>query len=267
MTVLALATAVLLCAGAAAQAQGNSSSAPYQTNPVPAVSSGDNYKTTPLPAVENIAPSSFHPLHSANAKDIAYVAEEKMTEADRQLVKGAEPSIREGATFAGFELGTGKWNYQQIECQALPDHILLLFKGDNGAGDVSLFSAAIPRSGHGRIRVIAIQRRGYSLFLPASENPLSISAFNQIRADEPASKNSDWLATALCYAALTGAHPENLSTARSIDELRAFPLVSANRRGRDWRRFDGAVCRRGRRPPSDGMGLDVRYQWPTAEGC
>ncbi len=37
---------------------------------------------------------------------------------------------------------------------------------------------------------------------------MSIADFNQIRADEPASKNSDPLATALCYAALTGAHSE-----------------------------------------------------------
>lgn len=207
-TVLALAAAVLASGGAAAQTGGDPSSEPFQTKPVPAVSSGGSYKTRTLPPVVDISPSSFNTLPSANAKNLQYITENQMTEADHRLVEDAEPAIREGAALAGFELSTGKWSYEQLACQALPEHLLLLFKADNGVGDVSLFSAAIPRSGHGRIRVIAIQRRGYSLFSPAPENPLSISAFNQIRADEPASKNSDWLATALCYAALTGAHPE-----------------------------------------------------------
>jgi hypothetical protein len=56
--------------------------------------------------------------------------------------------------------------------------------------------------------VIPIQRRGYALYSPAPINRLTISTFNQIRADEPTSKDSDWLATSLCYAAFTGTHPE-----------------------------------------------------------
>ncbi len=207
-TVLALAAALVPCAETSAQTRGDTSNSTYQTQPVPSVSSGDSYKTTPLPPVEDISPSSFRTLPSAKATGIAYVAENQMSEVDRHLVEGAEPSIRQDAAFHGIELGTGKWSYEQLVCGALPQHILLLFRGDNGTGDVSLFSAAIPRSGQGRVRVIAIQRRGYSLFSPAPENPRSISLFNQIRADEPASKNTDLLATALCFAALTGAHPE-----------------------------------------------------------
>ena len=60
----------------------------------------------------------------------------------------------------------------------------------------------------GRVRIIPIQRRGYSLFSPAPVNALAIAAFNRIRADEPATKAADWLSTALCYAALTGGHPD-----------------------------------------------------------
>jgi hypothetical protein len=48
--------------------------------------------------------------------------------------------------------------------------------------------------------------RGYSLFSPAPVNARTISAFNQIRAEERADKAPDWLGTGLCYAALAGAN-------------------------------------------------------------
>ena len=35
-----------------------------------------------------------------------------------------------------------------------------------------------------------------------------MAQFNRIRAEEPAHQTPDWLATSLCYAALTGARPE-----------------------------------------------------------
>jgi len=135
-----------------------------------------------------------------------------MTQPDRDLADGAQASIRENTTLAGIEFGQGKWTYQQLECQALPGHLFLIYKGENGAGDISLFSAAIARAGNGQVRIIPIQRRGFSLFSPAPVNPLTIAAFNRIRLSEPESQNADWLATALCYAALTGAHPEIAST-------------------------------------------------------
>lgn len=136
-----------------------------------------------------------------------YLSQGQMSAADRALAAGADPTIRDAATLAGMELDTGKWVYQQLACRALPDHLFLIFTADNGPGDVSIFSAAIPRGGNGRIRVIPVERRGYSLFSPAAVNPLTVAAFNRIRADEPANKSADWLATALCYAALAGAHP------------------------------------------------------------
>jgi hypothetical protein len=106
-----------------------------------------------------------------------------------------------------MEFDAGNWSYQQLVCKALPAHVFLIFKEDNGPGDVSMFSASIPSSGAGRVRVIAIERRGYSLFSPAPVNALTIAAFNRIRADEPKNESADWLGTALCYAALAGARP------------------------------------------------------------
>ncbi|MFY9854404.1 MAG: hypothetical protein WAK26_11070, partial [Terracidiphilus sp.] len=95
---------------------------------------------------------------------------------------------------------------------ALPNHLFLQFTRNNGTGDTSVFSASIPRGGEGRVRIIPILRRGYSLFSPAPINALTISAFNHIRAEEHPVSAPDWLGTGLCYAALAGAKPEIGST-------------------------------------------------------
>jgi hypothetical protein len=125
----------------------------------------------------------------------------RMHRAQLRLVCRGSPD--RNLTFAGIEFDKGKWSYQQLQCQALPGHLLLLFTGDSGAGDVSLFSVAIPRVGKGRVRVIPVQRRGFSLFSPAPVNGLATAAFNRIRAQESANQPADWLATGLYYAALT----------------------------------------------------------------
>ena len=73
---------------------------------------------------------------------------------------------------------------------------------------MSVFTASIPRGEEGRVRIIPIQLRGYSLFSPAPINAMTISAFNHIRAEENPAKDPDWLGTGLCYAALAGGHPQ-----------------------------------------------------------
>ena len=136
---------------------------------------------------------------------------DQMTSQDKLLVANSESSIAEHAGFAGFELDQQKWNYQQIVCPALPDHLFLQYTRNNGEGDVTVFSASIPRDGEGRVRIVPILRRGYSLFSPAPINALTISAFNHIRAEESSTASSDWLGNGLCYAALAGAHPQIVS--------------------------------------------------------
>jgi hypothetical protein len=132
-----------------------------------------------------------------------------MNGADHDLAANSQPAIRDAAEFAGIEFDKGKWSYQQVECQAIPGHLFLLFQADSGTGDVSLFSASIPRTdsgprtGTGHVRIIPVERRGFSLFSPAPVNALAMAAFNRIRAEEPTGPPADWLASGLCYAALT----------------------------------------------------------------
>jgi hypothetical protein len=150
-------------------------------------------------SVDNGKPGSVAPLEFRSL--------DQMTDQDRTLAAGAESAISERATAAGFDFNQGKWSFEQIVCTALPKHLFLQYTRNTGAGDVSVFSASIPRGSLGQARIIPILRRGYSLFSPAPVNAMTISAFNHIRAEELSEASPNWLGTGLCYAALAGAHP------------------------------------------------------------
>ena len=169
--------------------------------------SADGFKVRPVAEVPR--PMPFPPANEdyGRAHSIEFLAPDRMVQRDRDREADAESAISEHAGFAGLEFNQGRWSYTQIVCPALPNHLFLRFTRNDGAGDVSLFSASIPR-GEGHVRIIPIQRRGYSLFSPAPINALTIAAFNRIRAEEHADQAPEWLATGLCYAALAGAYPQ-----------------------------------------------------------
>jgi len=133
-----------------------------------------------------------------------------MSAADREAVANSQSAIAERAKYSGLEFNQGKWSYEQLVCNALPGHVFLRFMRNDGTGDVSLFTASIPRGSEGRVRIIPIQLRGYSLFSPAPVNAMTVSAFNHIRAEENPvhAAVSGWLGTGLCYAALAGGNPQ-----------------------------------------------------------
>jgi hypothetical protein len=174
----------------------------------PATTSTMYLKIKPLRQTQPPMPFPPNSETPGRVKTIEFRTPEQMTQKDRDLEADGEAAIRERAGFEGLEFNDGKWSYKQIVCPALPNHLFLEFTRNNGDRDVSLFSASIPRVGSdGRVRIIPILRRGYSLFSPAPINALTISAFNHIRAEEHPDKAPDWLTTGLCYAALAGAHP------------------------------------------------------------
>ena len=150
----------------------------------------------------------------------------QMTERDRNLAANAEASIGEHTGLAAFDFEQGGWSYQQVVCPALPNHLFLQYTRNNGTGDVTVFSASIPRDGEGRVRIIPILRRGYSLFSPAPINALTVSAFNHIRAEEPPGRPSDWLGTGLCYAALAGARPQISAPDAQLTSQKRTPALT-----------------------------------------
>jgi hypothetical protein len=151
-------------------------------------------------------------------------AASQMTKQDRNLAADAEATIRERAGFESLGFNEGIWTYQQLVCPVFPNHLLLRFQRNNGTSDVSMFSASIPRSGEGRVRIIPILRRSYSMWSPAPISAMTISAFNHIGGEEQLSADKpDWVATGLCYAALAGANPRVASVARYQDQK--FPAI------------------------------------------
>jgi hypothetical protein len=152
---------------------------------------------------------------------------DQMTARDREQAANAESSIAEHVGHVGLEFNQGQWSYEQVDCPALPNHIFLRFLRNNGKGDVSVFTASIPRGDEGRVRIIPIQLRSYSLWSPAPINALTISAFNHIRAEDNPDHApvADWLGTAFCYAALAGGQP-NAAVVNQEPPTDKFPVAN-----------------------------------------
>lgn len=184
------------------------------------------------------------PLYSLEVRSA-----DQLTEQDRLLLANSEASISERSHYTGMAYDHSNWSYRQIVCPTFPNHLFLQFMRDNGVGDVTVFSASIPRNGEGRLRIVPVLRRGYSLFSPAPINALTISAFNRIRAEEGESVNSDWLANALCYAALAGTEAQivpqdTLPAPRNpVPALTAAMTVETQAHGMETIRFDDSAAR------------------------
>ena len=181
----------------------------------PVLSAAQSQRTVPPPSPAPqvvvrppVIPLAFESWSPLNRLPVELRSPGQMTEPDRELEAGSKSSIAGRADFNGLEFNQGSWSYRQVVCPAFPNHLFLRFTRNQGAGDVSIFTASIPRNGEGRVRIIPILRRSYSLFSPAPVNPLTIAAFNRIRQEEHAPQPPAWVAMGLCYAALAGANPQ-----------------------------------------------------------
>jgi len=170
---------------------------------------GGRVKTLPAPGLTppNV-PFAIDNARNTPERTVRIISEADMTREDRDLLANAESSIQERAGVQNFEFNGPGWTLHQLVCPALPKHLFVRFTRDDGTRQMSIFSAAIPRDGNGRVHIIPVVRKGYSLFSPAPIGPLTVAAFNRIRAEEGAGSSADWLGTGLCYAALAGANPQ-----------------------------------------------------------
>lgn len=202
-----------------------------------------------VPAPVEAAPFSPTGVRRDTVYRVELLNGEHLPQQDRLLVANSESSIAELARSSGLDYSDASWSNSKIACPSFANHLFLQFSRDSGRGDVSVFSASIPRNGMGKIRVIPILKRSYSLFSPAPVNAMTISAFNHIRAEEGQAANDDWLGNALCYAALAGARPEVRSadswpTRESrIPALTATLNVQVGAGGKEVITFDDAAAR------------------------
>jgi hypothetical protein len=193
-----------------------------QERPVP----GGTVYGRHVPPPVRTKPYFSDPADPDRQHGVGFRTVEQMSEPDRLIAANAESSIGEHVKYTGLEFNEGAWTYEQVVCPALPNHLFLRFLRNNGTGDVSMFTASIPREGEGRVRIIPIQLRGYSLFSPAPINAITISTFNHIRDEENPGQAPDWLGVALCYASLAGGHPQ-AAQVNDHPEREKYPLPGA----------------------------------------
>jgi hypothetical protein len=183
-------------------------------------------KSWEVPPAVNAQPFATDSGRSHAVRTIEFIQQNRMSQQDKLIAANAESSVTERAHWGGFSLEDGSWNYQQVVCPSFPGHLFLRYTRNLGARDLTVFSASIPRDG-GRVRIIPILKRSYSLFSPAPINALTISAFNHIRAEEHGRDRMDWLEDGLCYAALAGANPMAASPYTQPKLGRPVPAVTA----------------------------------------
>jgi hypothetical protein len=159
-------------------------------------------------------PQSPFPLdgRGRNIQSLEFLTPGQMSAGDARFAENAQTAIAERAAHQGFDLwdhvGTapGEWGYEQAVCPAFPDQMILEYSRDRGNGDISLFSAIIPRGNEGHVRVIPVRRRSYSLWTSTPTNALTLNDFNHLVKESPNGLDPDWLTIGLCYAALAGGH-------------------------------------------------------------
>lgn len=182
-------------------------------------------KVVPAPAlVPSNSPFAIDRANTKLERSIRMLPEEQMSRKDRDLLANAESSIKERAGIENLDFNGSGWSYEELACPALANHLFLRFTRADRTPQMSKFSVAIPRNGNGRMHLIPIVRKGYSLFSPAPVGPVTIAVFNRIREEEGAGIKADWLGTGLCYAAMAGANPQLGDTARQEGELVAATM-------------------------------------------
>ena len=159
------------------------------------------------------SPSPF-PLdgRGKTIQSLEFRAPGQMSPEDVRLAEDAQTAIAERAVHQGYSVWNnvgddpGQWNYEQAVCPAFPDHLILEYSRDGGRGDISLFSAIIPRGNEGHVRIIPVRRRSYSLWTPTPTNTLTLNDFNHMVKESSNGLDPDWLTIGLCYSAMAGGH-------------------------------------------------------------
>jgi len=226
---IALVVSLLAPALLGAQTQSSAPSQPESVLPASGSEDVNGLKVREIHPRPILSPIRIDQPTSA-ARALEFRTPEQMTAEDRALADSSQAEIARRANLQGFGLGRlaggaeqAGWGYEQAVCPVFPDHLILEYSRITGKGDVSLFSAVVPR-GTGHVRVIPGQRRGYSLFTPVGANALTINDFNHIVTEEHQGLSQDWLTLGLCYASLAGGHVRAALAAKlPVDEV--YPLA------------------------------------------
>ncbi len=185
----------------------------------------------PVPAGADLSNLSPFTLDNGNRPGFHLIPASAMSQQDRELLARSEPALHREAAFLDIDFNRGDLTQAQLACPSFPDHLLLRFELHNGKGDVSAFSASIPRDNGGTVRVLPVLRRGYTLFSPAPRNEQTIGIFNRLLREEKSATQPDWVSLATCYAAFASQDME-LASAPPVWRTASDPLLQLDANGR-----------------------------------
>jgi hypothetical protein len=135
---------------------------------------------------------------------------EAMSANDTDVVRAKRHEISMEAAMFGYDLSRGAWSYDETECPAMPDALLLHYRTAVTNGTQSLFTAVVPR-GNGRVLVNPVLYHGATPFEAAIGQKRTMSVFNQAVPAEIARQDvqpdGPWLTLAICYAEIAGSEP------------------------------------------------------------
>lgn len=147
--------------------------------------------------------------------------------ADSSVLRVKQKEISSEATFFGYDLTSGEWDYDQSVCPLLPDELVLHYRRQFRGGAQSIFTALVPR-GPGRVFVVPVLYRNATPFQSATGSERSIAVFNRVVPADVAAKavqpEGKWLLLALCYADIVYAHANVLNQAGAEVGLARAPL-------------------------------------------
>lgn len=150
-------------------------------------------------------------LPTASYTVLVHRSAEAMSAEDAEVLRARQHEITMEAAMFGYDLSHGRWTYDETECPAVPDALLLHYRTAAAAnGAQSLFTAVVPR-GKGRVLVNPVLYHGATPFESAIGQKRTMSVFNQVVPAEVAEKDiqpeGHWLTLAICYAEIAGGEP------------------------------------------------------------
>ena len=100
----------------------------------------------PLKSVaQDSRPADLPPPTDAKYLQLEHHPSSQIAAADQPLIRTRQREINAEATFFGYDLNAGEWDYDETSCPAIPDQLILHYRRQFSGGAQSLFTALVPR--------------------------------------------------------------------------------------------------------------------------
>lgn len=192
-------------------ARGQQSAAPSATSAeeifpgYTATRTQENFPGIPAESIEERTPLSGPPA----ILELEHRPAARMSAQDAGVVASMTTDLAQKARIAGFDIGSGGWEYEQIVCPAFPDFVFLAYRQAADNSGSSRFVAVLERNTTW-VRVVPTISQGTLPLGSSWSRPGAYEIFNYMlrreRGLRPLGSAPEWLSIAMCYAELGGHH-------------------------------------------------------------